>query len=136
MSNELGIGQRTISTTIYQYENFKTISSPNRKKNRENIFTKIDDFDKNAIRRTIHGFWFEKQLPTLDKILSRINTTEGLPQFTRTTLYSLLRQMGFKYQQRSRNSAMIERDEIVVWRRNYLEHKEIPRRRTPYLLYG
>ncbi|KAL4112105.1 hypothetical protein QTP88_015953 [Uroleucon formosanum] len=122
LSNELGIGQRTISTTIYQYENFKTISSPNRKKNRENIFTKIDDFDKNAIRRTIHGFWFEKQLPTLDKILSRINTTEGLPQFTRTTLYSLLRQMGFKYQQRIRNSAMIERDEIVVWRRNYLEY--------------
>lgn len=121
MSNELGIGQRTISTTIYQYENFKTISSPNRKKNRENIFTKIDDFDKNAIRRTIHGFWFEKQIPTLDKILSRINTTEGLPQFTRTTLYSLLRQMGFKYQRRSRNSAMTERDEIVVWRRNYLE---------------
>lgn len=32
MSNELGIGQRTISTTIYQYELFKTISSPNRKK--------------------------------------------------------------------------------------------------------
>jgi len=120
LSRELGIGQRTISTTIFQYENTKTISSPNRKKIRGNINTKIDDFDKNAIKRTIHGFWFEKQIHTLDKILTRVNETEGLPDFTRTTLYSLLRNMGFQYQKRSRNSAMIEKDDIV-WRRNYLE---------------
>lgn len=29
--------------------------------------------------------------------------------------------MGFKYQKRSRNSAMIESNDIIVWRRNYLE---------------
>lgn len=91
LSKELGIGQRTISTTIYEYENFKTVSSPNRKKNRDTIFTKIDEFDKNGIRRAVHSFWFENQIPTLDKILSKINATEGLPDFSRTTLYSLLR---------------------------------------------
>lgn len=62
-SQELGIGQRTISTTIYEYENFKTISSPNRKKIRDTVFTKIYDFEKNGIR-SVHSFWFEKQIPT------------------------------------------------------------------------
>ncbi|XP_050420426.1 uncharacterized protein LOC126833253 [Adelges cooleyi] len=122
LSKELGIGQRTISSTILEYEKYKTVSSPNRKKNRDSINAKIDEFDKYAIRRIIHGFWFEKQFPTLDKILSRINSTEGLPKFTRSSLYLLLRNyMGFEYVKRSRNNAMVENDGIVVWRRNYLE---------------
>lgn len=114
MSQEFGIGQRTISTTIYEYDNFKTIYSPNRKKIRDTVFKKIDDFDKNGIKKAVHSFWFEKQISTLNTILSKINATEGLPDLTRTTLYSLLRKMGFKYQKRSRNSAMIESNDIIM----------------------
>lgn len=55
-------------------------------------------------------------------MLLRINETIGLPNFTRTTLHSLLRKhMGFEYVKRSRNSALIERKEIIIWRRNYLK---------------
>lgn len=85
MSRELRIGQRTISTTIYEYQNFKGVSSPNRNKNRVNVNTKIGELDKYEIRRLVHGVWFEKQIPTLDKMLARINENEGLPNFTRST---------------------------------------------------
>lgn len=57
MSKEIGIGQRTITTTLSEYKKKGTISSPNKTKIRPTIIDKIDDFDKNAIRQKIHGFW-------------------------------------------------------------------------------
>lgn len=49
MSKEIGIGQRTISTTLSEYKNNGTFSSPNKKKVRLTITDKIDDFDKNML---------------------------------------------------------------------------------------
>lgn len=82
--------------------------------------SKIDDFDKNAVRRKIHQFWFNCELPTLDKMLSVINEDESLPDFSRTTLYRLLISMDFEYGKRGRNSALVEKNEPRVWRRRYL----------------
>lgn len=120
LSKELGIGQKTISNTISQYRQNKTVSSPNKTKIFQNVVSKIDDFDKNAIRRKIHQFWFNRELPTLDTMLTVINEDESLPDFSRTTLYRLLMSMDFEYGKRGRNSALLEKNELRVWRRRYL----------------
>lgn len=53
LSKELGIGQKTISNTITQYRENKTVSSPNKTKIFKNVTDKVDDLDKYAIRRKI-----------------------------------------------------------------------------------
>jgi len=116
LSKELGIGQKTISNTIAQYRENKTVSSPDKTK----IFKNIDDFDKYAIRRKIHQFWFNRELPTLGKILTVINEDQSLPSFSRTSLYRLIKSMEFEYVKRGRNSALLEKNEIILWRRRYI----------------
>ncbi|XP_060854700.1 uncharacterized protein LOC132932367 [Rhopalosiphum padi] len=122
LSKELGIGETTISNTISQYRQHETVSSPNKTKKFKNIETKINDFDKSEIRKKIHKFWFDRELPTLDKILKVINNEDStLPNFSRTSLYRLLKSMEFKYSKRGRNGTLLEKSEIVLWRRKYLK---------------
>lgn len=113
LSKELGIGETTISNTIVQYRNNKTVLSPNKTKMFKNITSKIDDFNKHAIRRKIHQFWINRELPTLDKMLTIINEDDTLPTFSRSSLYRLLKSMEFEYCKRGRNSALLKK------RRNY-----------------
>ncbi|XP_022174483.1 uncharacterized protein LOC111036671 [Myzus persicae] len=120
LSEQLGIGIGTIYQTILEYKRSKTISSPNRTKKFKNVKDKVDDFDKYAIRRKIHKFWSDREFPTLDKILQVINEDKDLPDFSRTSLYRLLKSMDFEYVKQGRNSALIEKTEIVDWRRRYL----------------
>ena len=84
------------------------------------IKKKIDDIQMNAVRLHVHSFWLNKTIPTLDKILTAVNNDETLPEILRTNLYRLLKFMDFVYTKRSRNSALIEKDEIILWRRRYL----------------
>lgn len=102
ISTELGIGMSTIYQTILEYKRTKTISSPNKTKIFKSIKDKVDEFDKYAIRRKIHQFWFRRELPTLDKILCVINEDVDLPNFSRSSLHRLLGFMDFEFVKRGR----------------------------------
>ena len=56
----------------------------------------VDDFDTDGIRRTIHQFYERKEYPTLKK-LSSVLREKGLFTGHRTTLWKLLRKIGFTY---------------------------------------
>lgn len=89
---------------------------------RLSIREKADDFERNVIRRKVHDFWVKREVPTLDKILKSVNSDEQITNtYSRTNLYRLLKDLNFEYTKRGRNSALIERDDIVVWRNRYLE---------------
>ncbi|KAL4153463.1 hypothetical protein QTP88_001296 [Uroleucon formosanum] len=51
ISKELGIGQRTTQSTIAEYKSEKPVRSPNKTKIRATFKEKIDDFERDAIRR-------------------------------------------------------------------------------------
>jgi len=57
----------------------------------------------------------------LKKILVSVNEDPDLPNFSRSSLNCLLRDLNFEYSKRGKNSAMIEKDEIVIWRNKYFE---------------
>lgn len=69
-------------------------------------------------------FWYCREIPTLDEIIVSINEHPDLPNWPRTTLHRLLKDMHFIYNKRGRNSAMIEKEEIEIWRNKYL--KQLP----------
>lgn len=121
ISKSCGIGRRTIITTLSEYKNRGTVTSPNKKKCRLDVTKKVDDFDKNAIRQKVHSFWLNRNIPTLSKILTAVNEDNSLPNFKRSTFHKMLKSMNFVYQKKKRNSALLERNDIVSWRRRYLE---------------
>lgn len=121
VSKTTGVGRNTICNTISAYKNEGVLKSPNKTKNRASAFEKIDDFEKNAVRRRVHDFWYKREIPTLEKILASIHEDPDLPNLSQTTLYRILQKLNFKYDKRGRNSAMIEKEEIVIWRNKYLE---------------
>jgi transposase len=121
LAAECGIGKTTIQKIISEYNSKKTISSPKMTKTRKSISEKIDDFDKNAIRQKVHSFWRNHELPTLEKIVQSVNEDESLPTLKRTTMYHLLKELNFVYTKRQRNSILMEREDLILWRRRYLK---------------
>lgn len=115
-----GIGLKTVERTLAEYKTKGTISSPNKRKIRETIIQKTDDFDQNAIRQKVHSFWFNREIPTLNNILAAVNEDINLPNFSKTSLHRILKHLNFEYIKKNRNSALIERNDIVCWRQTYL----------------
>ena len=113
ISKELGIGQRTVSTTITQYNTTKTVVSPSKNRIKKSYKDTFDEFHRNVVRQHVHAFWQNKTIPTLAKIFTSVQNDDSLPPISQTNLYHLLKLMNFEYCKRSRNSALIEKDEIV-----------------------
>lgn len=104
ISKASGIGQQTIQTTLVEYKNKGTVSSPNKKKIRPTIIEKVDDFDKNAIRQKIHSFWFNREVPTIAKMLTVINEDEILPSTKRSSFQKISKELQFVYVKKCRNA--------------------------------
>ncbi|CAH1992238.1 unnamed protein product [Acanthoscelides obtectus] len=62
----------------------------------------------------------KNEIPTIDKILKQVNDDEDLPNFKRSTFHKLLKELDFRFLKTGRNSLLIEKEEIVIWRREYL----------------
>ncbi|KAL4096463.1 hypothetical protein QTP88_021412 [Uroleucon formosanum] len=106
ISHDSGIGMHT---------------SPHKTKIRPTVNDKIDDFNKNAIKQKIYGFWFRNEIPTLKKIVQAINDDSLLPNLPCTSLRRVLKELNFEFTKRSRNSTLTERADRVVWRQKYIE---------------
>uniref|UniRef100_A0A2S2R642 Tc1-like transposase DDE domain-containing protein n=1 Tax=Sipha flava TaxID=143950 RepID=A0A2S2R642_9HEMI len=121
ISKMTGIGQRTVQNTLAEYRKDGVVTSPNKKKVRPTIIEKVDEFDKNAIRQKIHNFWRNRQIPTVAKMLVAINEDDSLPSLSRTSFQRILKDLEFEYVKKNRNSALLEREDLVTWRRSYLD---------------
>lgn len=116
-----GTSDSSVYRVIREYKTTHELHSPKKTKRRETIIDKIDDFDRNAIRKKVHEFYFRNELPTIDKVLKVVNEDDDLPNFSRSSLYRLLKHLNFKYVKRGRDSTLIDRDDIIIWRRQFLE---------------
>lgn len=135
ISKQLGIGQRTVSNIIGEYNSHKTVTSPCKTRIRTSFKEKFNDLKMNTVRLHVHTFWFNKTMPTLDKILQVIKDNNTLPDISRMNFQRLLKFMDFVYTKRSRNSALIEKDEIVLWHRRCLENIRKYREEGRHLYY-
>ncbi|KMQ83557.1 hypothetical protein RF55_19684 [Lasius niger] len=121
LSKRTGFGIFSIKKTLLEYERTGNVTSPNKKKHRITSNQRVDECDRNAIRRKVHQFYFNKELPTLAKVLQTVNNDEDLPNFKRTNFWKLLKELNFTFVGRRRNSVLTERDDLILWWRNYLK---------------
>ncbi|XP_045447431.1 uncharacterized protein LOC123655720 [Melitaea cinxia] len=97
------------------------VTTPGKTRPNRDKKIKIDDFDASAIRQKIMSFYaVRKEIPTLNKLLvelrEEINFEGG-----RTTLWKILKQLGYKYKKcQSKRKMLVERTDIATWRFNYL----------------
>ncbi|KAK8780642.1 hypothetical protein V5799_018017 [Amblyomma americanum] len=76
----------------------------------------------------------KREVPTLDSVLKAVNEDDDLPNFKKTTLWRLMKDVGFTFEKRKRNLALIERSDMFAWRRRYLRViKELRRRQVHHL---
>lgn len=120
ISQTSGIGLNSVCSTISEYRKTGAVTSPNKARNKKCLFDIIDDLDRNGLRQKVHSFWLRKELPTIDKILRAVNDDPSLPDFKRTTLYSVIKKLDFVFTKRKRFSVLTEREDLLVWRQNYL----------------
>ena len=124
-----GYCERTVRRVVAQKSarSGATFSSPAKRYNRDRKKFVMDDFDTEALRRTIHDFYREKRYPTLDSILEAARG-KGLFQGERVTLWRVLRKMGFKHKKVNDKSYIYEQPRIIVHRHEYL--RRLRRNRT------
>ena len=79
----------------------------------------VDDFDRAAIRRTVHRMYEQKEYPTLNRLLAKVRAS-GVFRGGRTTLFLLLKRMGFRYHKMNEKIFFYERRDIIQQRHKYL----------------
>lgn len=130
-----GVSERSVYRVLSEYRDTHKITEPDAKRNKPNILQKVDDFDKTAIRRIVHGFYMEGELPTLKKILQTVNDDDSLPTLSMTSLRRILIDLNFKYTKKNRSSILIDRNDIVIWRLKYLKQIQEFRRQNRRIFY-
>lgn len=135
VSEETGVSVRTVAK--YKAECLSGhLASPKRRPRNVKISStrtsKNDSFTLNAIRLKMHRMFAEKVIPTLENLLEAVNEDDQLTNMSRSTLWRLLSDIGFTFEKRKRRHALIERSDIIAWRRRYLRAIKEFRRQGRY----
>ncbi|KAH6934782.1 hypothetical protein HPB50_000805 [Hyalomma asiaticum] len=85
---------------------------------------KFESFTSCALRSCVHDFFRRNEMPTIEKITTEFSERIELPSLRRCTVLRLLAEIGFKHEKRSRNSLLIDRNDITEWRKRYLRDVE------------
>lgn len=80
VAHRSGIGSRSVRRIISEYKTSRTLSEPKTNQNRTTKFDSLCDFDRNAIRRKVHEFFFRNEHPTVGKVLQAVNEDPDLPK--------------------------------------------------------
>lgn len=115
-----GVSENTVYKIIKEQKETNTLKSPVKKRARLSTVDKLDELDKCAIRRKVHSIYLNNEYPTLDKIITLCEADEDIPVFKRTTLHKILHKLGFDFNKQDSRTLLVEREDIVLWRRKYL----------------
>lgn len=95
------------------------LSTPNKKREKKCTQTEADSFDVDAIRNHIYRIYAENEIPTLKKLNNTLKET-GLFHGSETSLWRLLRKIGFRYKKCDKRKIVMERSDIVLARCSFL----------------
>lgn len=74
---------------------------------------KYDGFIVSGMRKIVHSFIADNILHTLTKVLEKVNCDPDLPNFKLTTLWRLLKEDGFCFENRAKASLLLERQDLA-----------------------
>jgi hypothetical protein len=69
----IGVSECSIYRVIKEYKSTHILKSPQKVKPHKMFSESVDEFERNAIRRKFHDFFFRHELPTIYKVLAAVN---------------------------------------------------------------
>ncbi|XP_022165929.1 uncharacterized protein LOC111030637 [Myzus persicae] len=121
LSQETGIGVKTVRKILNEYYRNGQPLTPRKRKFQPTINKTINSADKCTIRRKIHSFWVRHTVPTSKNILAAINAEPKIPSLNCNSLKVVLKDLNFEYTRCGNKSVLTETEDIVLWRRKYVE---------------
>ena len=120
-----GVPERTVRRIISEWKKHDaegtSFDTPGKKRNVSKRVTDLDDFDKAAIRRTVHNFYIQEgTVPTIPKLLIYLKKNIGYKGGS-TSLRTIIKDIGFKWKKTKTNRrVLIEKHDIRKLRTHYL----------------
>ena len=136
MAEATGYSERTVRRIVSEKsaQSGAAFCSPAKRYKLDRKKIVLDDFDTDALRRTIHEFYSEKKYPTMDSLLSAVKE-KGIFSEERTTLWRVIRKMGFKYKKVNDKRYIYEQPRKIVRRCEYLRRLRRNRREGRPVIY-
>ncbi|KAH9368486.1 hypothetical protein HPB48_018714 [Haemaphysalis longicornis] len=130
LADMVGIASRTLFTVRKEAEaTGGVLSTPSRKRppnaEKKRRSALYERFKLNAVRAYAPDVFRRKGIPTVAKVTKEFSEHTGVPPLKAWTVRRLLREMRFKRYKRSRNSLLLESEDIFAWRHEY--RRDIPR---------
>ena len=117
-----GVCVRTVKAIKQQSAKHFPITSSPKRATPPSIIDKMDQFDKEAIRKEIIAFYDRGELPTLDNVLLKVKEAPVNFSGGRTTFWKVIRTLRFRFKKcSSGRKILMERQDIVVARNKYLK---------------
>lgn len=118
-----GFGEISIGKILHELGLFGNVQ-PNllqRPKDKKSFFeTKLNDSDKDTIRRIIHDFFKREEIPTINSIFEAWKEDEDLPEMSRDSVYKAMKKLGFAFKKRDRDILKTERKDLNNWREEHI----------------
>ncbi|XP_049869122.1 uncharacterized protein LOC126368921 [Pectinophora gossypiella] len=109
--------------------------TPGKKRNSVRPVTGINSFDKGVIKRCIHNFLIENELPTLAKLRAKFRSDINF-QGSEKSLRRIIKELGFKWKTTENNKkVLIEKSAIRLLRINYLQKLRQYRQQNRPIIY-
>lgn len=119
----LNIGKNTVVKICKEKrrheESGSKMVTPRKKRCIAKRVTKLDAFQKDAIRRHVYSYFTRKEYPTIKKCHVTLKEAD-LFKGSKTSLRTVLKRLGFTYQQFGNRKVLMERGDIVAWRCRFL----------------
>lgn len=134
-----GTSRATVERIKKTVDEGKVLSTPGKKRpggaGLQTRMKKCDDFTKIGIRRIVHNMYRENKPPTVAAVTEKINDDSSLPNMSIRTVHRYLKDLGFTYGRRVRKSVLLERPDLIVWRRKFLRSLRQFRREKRPIFY-
>ncbi|XP_026754976.2 uncharacterized protein LOC113515043 [Galleria mellonella] len=114
------INKNTMARLLADYRKFGHFKDNHHYKRNTKIYNKLSNFDKSMIKKKIYNYYLNGKLPRTSSVFDEVNSDKSLPDFTRSTFYRVLKEMGYKFIRRQGETVVTDRDKIIIMRRNYL----------------
>ncbi|XP_075740803.1 uncharacterized protein LOC142787056 [Rhipicephalus microplus] len=110
VSEDTGISPRTVAKLKAERLRGPLVSPKKRAREAKisgSRTVKHDSLTIHAIRLKVHSMYAKREIPTLVSVIRAVNEDDDLPNFTKTTLWRLMKDIGFTFAKRKRNLALI-----------------------------
>jgi transposase len=115
VANALQINRSTVS----KISNETIIETPGKHRTLPSPKSGLDSFSEDAIRRHVYAYYEKKELPTLMKLKKTLEE-DNIFNGSDFTLRKILKKLGFRWKKINNRQFLMERNDIVNWRCNFL----------------